>query len=77
MTNRIASLRRAAKLSQSALADKMGVTPRTVQRWECGETTIPDSRKLALATLFNCTVGFLMGWEQPNGNGDNGQERVA
>lgn len=41
-----------AKLSQSALADELGVHFRTVQNWEKGTTTIPTSVQLALDKLM-------------------------
>lgn len=76
--NRIASLRRAAKLSQRQLAERMGVRVETISRWERGKTEIPDKPKLALASLFNVSVTFLMGWDEPNGgNGDSGESEVA
>lgn len=76
MSNRIASLRKAADLSQRKLAELMNVTSRTVQRWESEETAITDEHKLALATLFGVTVGFLMAWDEPNGE-NGGSERSA
>lgn len=69
--NRIALLREAANLTRESLAERLGVTERTVYRWERGEVQIPDEQKLALSTLFSVTVGFLMGWEQL-GDGENG-----
>lgn len=41
-----------AKLSQSALADELGVHFRTVQNWEKGTTSIPTSVQLALDKLM-------------------------
>jgi transcriptional regulator with XRE-family HTH domain len=76
--NRIASLRRAAKLSQRQLAERMAVRVETVSRWERGKNKISDEDKLTLASLFGVSVGFLMGWDEPNGgNGDNGESEVA
>ena len=41
-----------AKLSQSALAEALGVHHRTVQNWERGATSIPMSVSPALDKLF-------------------------
>jgi transcriptional regulator with XRE-family HTH domain len=76
--NRIGLLREQAKLSREELAQKLGVTARTVYRYEAGKT-VPDGQKLALSTLFSVTVTFLMGWSEngENGNGDNGEREAA
>ena len=44
-----------AKLSQTALADELGVHFRTVQNWEKGATPIPASVLPALDKLFGET----------------------
>lgn len=38
MADRIVEARKAMKMVQEALAEKVGVTQRTVSRWEKGET---------------------------------------
>jgi transcriptional regulator with XRE-family HTH domain len=40
------------KLSQTALAEKLGIHFRTVQNWEKGVTSIPPSVHLALDKIF-------------------------
>jgi DNA-binding transcriptional regulator YiaG len=70
--NRIALLRETASLSKADLAWRMNVSTRTVYRWEAGRVEIGDEQKLALSSLFNVPVGYLMGWDQPNGG-----ERLA
>ena len=42
-----------AKLSQTSLANELGVHFRTVQNWEKGITTIPTSVYLALDKILN------------------------
>ena len=44
--------RQKAKLSQTSLADELGVHFRTVQNWEKGTTPIPTSVQLALDKLL-------------------------
>lgn len=65
--NRLAELRIAAGLNQTALAFERGVTANTVYRWETARVPIPDKHKLALAARFGVTPGYLMGWEPVEG----------
>jgi len=44
-------LRNSIGLSQTKLAQEMGVTLRTVSRWETGEFPIPRIAELALMTV--------------------------
>ncbi|MBV9805174.1 MAG: helix-turn-helix transcriptional regulator [Solirubrobacterales bacterium] len=67
--NRIQELREAAGISRVELAARLGVTDRTVARWERGDVQIPDEQKLALADVFETTVTHVMGWDESNGNG--------
>jgi len=56
----------------------MGVTPRTVIRWERGESAISDIQKVRLAQLLRVSVPWMMGWpEEANGNGNNGEEEAV
>lgn len=48
-----------AKLSQTTLADELGVHFRTVQNWEKGRTPIPASVLPALDKLFGEAQGFV------------------
>lgn len=53
MTTSIATARATAGITQRQLADACGVSERTVQRWEAGDTK-PDSLELAtIATTLN------------------------
>lgn len=73
--NRIEVFRNVAGLSRAGLADRLGVTERTVFRWERGEVEIPDRHKLALSALFEVRISFLMGWE--NGTDAGPEAAVA
>lgn len=68
--NRLRELRNRRALPQAVLAEEIGVHESTVSRWENGESSIPDARKQQLAEFFSVTVSQLMGWDEPNGNGD-------
>lgn len=59
MVMRIRELRRAAGMTQTQLADSMGVTQNAVSSWET-EVALPRARQLPeLAKLFGCTIDEL------------------
>lgn len=63
----IAALRRAAGLSQEALADRLGVTRQAVSKWEA-DTTLPTTDNLAeLAKLFGVPADRLLRPNEENG----------
>ena len=56
----ISVLRKAAKLTQAELAEKLNYSDKAVSKWERGES-IPDVIVLAeLATLFSVTVDYFL-----------------
>lgn len=56
-------LRRMNKLTQEALAEKVGVSRQTVSKWETGES-IPDiQQSKLLADIFNVTLDTLVDYE--------------
>lgn len=62
--NRIKELRKNARLSQSELAQKLGVVQSTLSTWENGQFE-PDSKALiALSELFNVSTDYLLGKEK-------------
>lgn len=65
---RIKQLRGENKLSQRALAQKIGVSAKAVNFWESGKVE-PSARSIcALADEFACTCDFLLGREDDLGN---------
>lgn len=61
---KLKELRSLKGLTQKELADKLHVSFQTVSKWENGENE-PDIATLKeLATLFNCSVDYLIGSEQ-------------
>ena len=57
---KIVSLRKSRNMTQTELADKMGVSFQAVSNWERGNS-MPDISKLPqLAALFDCTVDELL-----------------
>ena len=63
---RLIQLRKAAQLTQDALAAKLGVTYQAVSKWETG-SCYPDVTLLPkIAGVFETTVDFLLGGVQPD-----------
>jgi transcriptional regulator with XRE-family HTH domain len=58
------TLRGLIKLSQAKLAKELGVTLRTVARWERGEFPIPRVTELAMRNLFRESLKETIPWEQ-------------
>jgi transcriptional regulator with XRE-family HTH domain len=74
-SNRIAWFRRAEGLTLRQLAFRLdpsgeGPTERTINRWERGESGVPDRWKLVLADVFGVSVPYLMGWDESDGDGN-------
>ena len=65
---KVRALRRSARLTQSQLAEQIGVTLRTVQGYESG-TSYPKQREIyrKLADLFGCDVNYLLTEDTPSG----------
>ncbi len=58
--NYLYSLRRGAGLTQQELAEKLGVTNRTISKWETGETFPETAQLVPLADVFHVTVDELL-----------------
>lgn len=56
---RLRELRKAAGLTQTQVAEKVGVTQGTVAEWENGGCYPSVTKLPELARAFNCTVGDL------------------
>lgn len=60
MANRLANRRRAAGLSQEALAEKLGVTRQAVSKWERSESSPDTDNLIALANLYGVSLDDLL-----------------
>lgn len=58
--NTIASLRRGAGLTQLALAEKLGVSDKTVSKWENGQGYPDITLFPSIASLFGVSIDYLM-----------------
>lgn len=64
--NRLVELRKAAGLSQEALAREVGVAHSTAWRWEHGQMKVSQASMRKLCALFGCSVEHLLGWDRPD-----------
>ena len=56
----LSGCRKRSKLSQEAVADKLGISRQTLYRWERGETEIPAQYLPKLAELYGVSVNELL-----------------
>ena len=56
---RIAEIRKYNRINQSDLADKLGKSLRTVQKYESGEIDIPLSTLGEIAKILDTTLNYL------------------
>lgn len=57
---RIKRFRKALKLSQAALGDRIGVSQATISQWEDGTINIPSAHLAGVATIFGIREADLM-----------------
>jgi len=69
---KITSCRKKIGLTQTELAEKLGVTRQAVSRWE-SDVSFPETDKLvSMSKLFGCSVDWLLKYD---GQGDEPQEQ--
>ena len=56
----IAELRKENGLTQEQLGDKIGVTNKTISRWETGTYLPPADAMLAMGEVFNVSVNEIL-----------------
>lgn len=72
MGERIASLRKARNMTQTQLAEALGVTQQTVQAYEAGSRRIPVSALPVVARTLSVSLMVLFGEEQQAARGKRG-----
>ena len=74
MKLRLRDLRKDKKLSQSEVAEMVGVTVRVVGGWERQDTQITLEDAVAVSKALGCTPNDLCGWydEHPKTSGETG-----
>ncbi|QGG97829.1 helix-turn-helix domain-containing protein [Streptococcus dysgalactiae subsp. dysgalactiae] len=60
--NRLKELREESSLTQQELADKIGISKRTLGYWEKEEVQIKPDKAKQLADYFNVSVPYLLGF---------------
>ena len=60
LNERIKQLRKEKGLTQSQLADELGVTDKAVSKWEVGEANPDISLLVKIAEVFNVTIDYLL-----------------
>jgi len=66
--NRIGALRREYGMNQKELGNHLDVGQTTVSAWETGKNE-PDNESMhKMAQLFQCSIGYLMGYEEETPN---------
>ena len=60
--NRLKELRKEKGLSQKALANELGVSYRTLQYWENGESNIKPVHLKTLCEIFDVDAPYLLGY---------------
>lgn len=64
LPNRLRELRKEHGIRPAELAAAIDRDVGTLNRYETGETNIPDEIKLALAERFDVSVSHLMRWDE-------------
>lgn len=57
------SLRRARRISQEELAERVGVSRQSVSKWECGDAYPEMDNILKLCNIFHCKINNLVNEE--------------
>ena len=63
---RLQEQRRLMKLSQKEVATTLNISPSVISNYESGERTPSVENIMALATLYRCSVDYLLGIDKSN-----------
>jgi transcriptional regulator with XRE-family HTH domain len=58
--NRINELRKNQNIDLDTIAQKLNVSPRTIQRYETGERTPSIEKLIQLTEIFNCSIDYIL-----------------
>lgn len=67
--------RKAKKMSQEILAQKLGVTQQAVGKWERGQSTPNPNMVARIAEALDTTADFLLGFNHPSAETQDAEER--
>ena len=68
LSSRLAEYRKQNKLSQEALAEKLGLSRQAVSKWERGESSPDTVNLIALSRIYGVTIDELLGNSAPAHN---------
>jgi transcriptional regulator with XRE-family HTH domain len=68
----VATLRKGADMTQSELADRLGLTRQAISRYECGDSFPDISILREMASIFNISVELLIS----SGNPTEGEAQI-
>ena len=57
---RMAEIRRSHKITQEALADKLGVSPKHISHTECGTSSLSLKNLIEFCNLFHCSLDYIV-----------------
>ena len=64
LADRLVELRKEHKLSQEALAEKLGLSRQSISKWERAEASPDTDNLIALAEVYGITLDQLLGNEE-------------
>ena len=65
LADRLVELRKEHKLSQDALAEKLGLSRQSISKWERAEASPDTDNLIALAEVYGITLDQLLGNDKP------------
>lgn len=65
LADRLVELRKEHKLSQEALAEKLGLSRQSISKWERAEASPDTDNLIALAEVYGITLDQLLGNDEP------------
>ena len=60
--NRLKELRKEKKLTQEELAEKIGISKRTLANWEDGVSSIKENKLKILCEIFGVDMPYMLGY---------------
>lgn len=75
LADRLVELRKENKLSQEALAEKLGLSRQAISKWERAEASPDTDNLIALAELYNVSLDTLLGNENVNAQKEEKDEK--
>ena len=57
---RMADIRRAHKMTQEILAEKLSVTPKHISHTECGTSSLSLDKLIEFCNIFDCSLDYII-----------------